>query len=793
LNPKSDIDLLFIFNEVQKNDPITRSVLHTLWDLRFEVGYSTRSISDCVQAGQEDVESLTAMLESRYLVGDTSLHDQYREAMTAQFTGRKAKSFVQQKISERVQRTTRYSVQLQEPNIKENPGGLRDSHTMGWLLMARRNKRAPKGLLEEHLLSQRAYQSFIDALNYVLRVRNELHFQTEMKRDVLEHDLQPQIAKGLGYTDTKYEMGVEQFMRDYYGHARTIDQLTNLVCEKLGNTSVADKALDLIVRRPLDDGAILSHKQIQLPKRRRAFFEQDPYRLLTLFLDAQHFGARINHTAQQAIRDNLHLIDDEFRSSPKAARTFFEILRSPADVAITLRRMHDLGVLDAYIPEFGGLSCLVQYNLYHVYSADEHTLVTIRNLENLGLNPALPPDLKPFRRLYNEVSHRELLYIALLMHDVGKARRGKDHSVEGAEMSRTFLERIGLPEPHIQSVVFLVKHHLNMSHISQRRDIGDDEMIADFAKQFRSQDDLRMLCLLTYADLSGVTKTAWSTWKGQLLWELFVKTFNNLTGSAETSEQEVLLEQIIPQMVQELGGRYPVETIENHLRSLPIRYAQTVRGDKAAAHLRLIEQLKKIQVSTSFTESREFSEVTICTNDFPYRLSQICGVLATNDLNIISAQAYTRKDGIVIDTFQVTYPDGVTGLDTKRRSQIQRQLEKVFGGRTKIRELFEKHKARWSRKRLPTRTSQTELSIDNQISDQFTVIDVFAHDEVGLLYRITDGLSDLNLDISTARISTQADRVIDSFYVQHKEFGKISDPDALTWIRAKLLEKLADK
>jgi [protein-PII] uridylyltransferase len=318
-------------------------------------------------------------------------------------------------------------------------------------------------------------------------------------------------------------------------------------------------------------------------------------------------------------------------------------------------------------------------------------------------------------------------------------------------------------------------------------------MIADFARQFRSKDDLRMLCLLTYADLSGVTKTAWSTWKSQLLWELFVKTFNSLTGSGETSEQEVVLEQAIPQMLQELDGRFPAEAIENHLRSLPIRYAQTVSGDETAAHLGLIEQIEKTQVSTSFTESGAFSEVTICTKDFPYRLSQICGVLAANDLNIFSAQAYTREDGIVIDTFQVTNPDGVTEIDTKRRSRIQSQLEKVFGGTTEIRELFENHRARWSRKRLPTRKTQTKLSIDNQISDQFTVIDVFAHDEVGLLYRITDGLSDLNLDISTARISTQADRVIDSFYVQHKEFGKISDPDALTLIRAKLLEKLADK
>jgi [protein-PII] uridylyltransferase len=792
LNPRSDIDLLFLFDIVQKSDPLTRSVLHTLWDLRFEVGYSTRSISDCVQAGQEDVESLTAMLESRFLAGDTDLHDRFRATMVNQFTGRKARSFVQSKIRERVRRTSHSSVQLQEPNLKENPGGLRDAHSAGWILMAKRNKRAPEGFLEEHLLSKRAYVNYIEAVSYILRVRNELHFHTGKKHDALEHDLQPQIAEGLGYEDTDHEMGVERFMRDYYTNARTIHQMTDLMCEKLGTTSVANKALDLIVRRSLDDGAILSHTQIQLPQRRSKFFDQDPHRLLSLFLDAQRFGARISHATQQAIRDHLHLIDDELRASPRAARIFLEILRSPADVAITLRRMHDLGVLGTYIPEFGGLTCLVQYNLYHIYSADEHTLVTIRNLEELSRSPNVSPDLRPFRRLFNDLSRRELLYIALLMHDVGKARRGKDHSVEGAAMSRTFLERIGLPENQIESVELLVRLHLSMSHISQRRDMSDEEMINEFARQFKSVDDLRMLCLLTYADLSGVTKTAWSAWKGQLLWELFVKTFNVVSGEDDGNDQELALDEALPKILEELDGRHKPKDVEAHVRSLPLRYAQTVSGDEVGSHMDLIAKLDGSNVAASFTDSGAFSEVTICTRDLPYRLSQICGVLATNDLNIFSAQAYTRTDGIVIDTFQVTCPDGASKVESRKRARVRSQLAKVLGGATEIRELFEKHQARWSRRRRTTQVVPTEVNVDNDISDQFTVIDVFARDGVGLLYRITEALSDFNLDISTARISTQADRAIDAFYVRHKVSGKVHESDELSEIRAKLLEKLAD-
>jgi [protein-PII] uridylyltransferase len=791
-SPGSDIDLLFLYGRVKEGDPVTRAILHTLWDLRFEVGYSTRNISDCVTAGQEDVESLTAMLESRLVAGDGPLYKSYRNTIESRFTGRRARAFVQQKIREREQRHQRtgFSVQMQEPNLKENRGGLRDTHTVGWLLKARRNKVAPEGLLEERLLNRRSYNAYVESLDFLLRIRSQLHFQTKKKHDVLDYDLQPDVALAMGYEDVGEELGVERFMRDYYLHARTINHLSDLVCERLKAQPSVNRAVDLIVRRELDDGAFLSHTRIQLPKRRKSFFEDDPHRLLSLFLDAQRFGAHINEAAQQGIKDNLHLIDDDFRKSPKASKFFLDILRAQAGVAPTLRQMHELGVLGAYIPVFGGLTCLVQYNLYHIYTADEHTLVALENLEKLRSGD-LPQDLRPLSRVFREIPRPELLYLALLLHDAGKAARGKDHSIVGAQMARDLLARLGLPEAHITIVEKLVLKHLNMSHISQRRDLGDESMIQEFASEFEDPDTLRMLYLLTYADLSAVTRTAWTAWKGHLLWELFVKSFHYLTGQA--GEEETQKEQeIIESLVNRLTDRFDDVLIRTHLDGLPSRYSETSSEEEIARHLEMIEEINDSTGAVRFTRSGLFTEVIVSTRDHPYRLSQICGVLATNDLSVFSAQAYTRADGVVLDTFQVTAPDGSADVDETRKKRFHKQLIEVLDEKTPISDLFDRHRARWSRRRQPAIQLDVEIRIENDVSDEHTVIDVFAPDETGLLYRITRALSDLDLDIATARIGTQADRAVDAFYVRHKVHGKILDPDPLKSLQAQLLQKLAD-
>lgn len=397
------------------------------------------------------------------------------------------------------------------------------------MLKARRGLKAPEGLLEDHILTRRNHKLYVDAIDFLLRTRNALHFHTQKPLDVLEHDLQPIVAKNLGYADVDGELGVEHFMRDYYIHARNIKHISDLISERLKGQSSADRAVGLLIRRELDDGSVLYPTHIGLPKVRRNFFVDDPTRLLSLFLNSQRFGVPLNETAQQAIKDHLPLIDDTFRTLPKSARNFLSIIQGQAGIGTTLRIMHELDVLGAYVPEFGSLTCLVQYNRYHIYTADEHTLVAIENLERLSRATTLPDHLRHLKRVFNEIPRKQLLYLGLLMHDVGKSARDNDHSTTGAKMTRRFLERLNLPEDQIETVVFLVQYHLNMSDIAQRRDLSDQALIADFASLFDHPDLLRMLYVLTYADLSAVTRTAWTTWKSHLLRELYEKTFEVIT------------------------------------------------------------------------------------------------------------------------------------------------------------------------------------------------------------------------------------------------------------------------
>jgi [protein-PII] uridylyltransferase len=788
LNPKSDIDLLFLFEKkVDEGDPVTRLILHTLWDLHFEVGYSTRTLSDCMAAAQEDTDSLTSMLEARYLAGNEGLAQRLERALAKRYFGRKARGFINSKVAERIRRHSRagFSVQLIEPNIKESPGGLRDTHAVGWFLKARRGLKAPEGLLEDHILTRRNYKLYVDALDFLLRTRNALHFHTQKSLDVLEHDLQSIVAKSLGYADREGELGVEHFMRDYYFHARNIKHISDLTCERFKGQSSANRAVGLLTRRDLDDGAVLYPTHIGLPKVRRTFFLDDPIRILNLFLNAQRFGVPLNETAQQSIKDHLALIDDPFRSSIAVCGIFLKILRGKAGIASTLRMMHELDVLGAYIPEFGSLTCLVQYNRYHIYTADEHTLVAIENLERLSRGNNLPDDLGHLKRVFNEIPRKQLLYLGLLMHDVGKSARGDDHSSTGATMTGAFLKRINLPQDQMDDVVFLVQYHLYMPDISQRRDLSDPTLIADFASLFSHPDQLRMLYVLSYADLSAVTRTAWTAWKAHLLRELYEKAFDAMT--LKVAQPEGAAREDIQDLMAEMDDQFSFKQLTEHLSNMPPRYPSQTSAQEVTEHMRLIENLGKELAGISVSRSGLFTEIIICTNDKPYRLSEICGVLATYDINIFSAQAHTRRDGIIIDIFQVIGPEDDPEIGANMQKKIRDALVEILQGGLQIEELIDRYQQRWSRKRQPAIPIPTEVTFDNDASEQYTILDVSAQDGIGLLYKLTRTLSELGLDIYTARIGTQADRAVDAFYVR-KTGKKITEQEEMIQIMEKLAE-----
>ncbi|MBI2950651.1 HD domain-containing protein, partial [bacterium] len=439
--------------------------------------------------------------------------------------------------------------------------------------------------------------------------------------------------------------------------------------------------------------------------------------------------------------------------------------------------------------------------------ADEHTLLAIENLERLqdGREEADAP----LRQVAGEVLRWDLLTLAVLLHDVGKSARTDDHARIGADMARAFLGRVGMPEDERRTVLFLVENHLLMSHIAQRRDLDDPTLISDFARQVRDAeqwpgsrpngsdrlggltgalggvDRLRMLYLLTYADLSAVTRTAWTAWKSHLLYDLYHKTFADLT---QTRRDDGAARHIVRTLTPVFGE----EAVTGHLRGLPERYAVATNPQEVGVHLSLIRALKGRPVALSFRIGKLFSEITVCTVDKPYRLSEICGVLSVNGINIFSAQAYTRSDGVVLDIFQVTDLDGRPDIDKDQQARIHDILTAVFDGRENVALLFENRAQRWSRRRRPAFLQPPRVVFENDVSEKYTIIDVFAQDAVGLLYKITRTLSELDLDIYTARVGTQGDKAVDAFYVTRRSGDKIRDAETLKRIEERLIQAVGN-
>ncbi|MEW6750086.1 MAG: [protein-PII] uridylyltransferase [Candidatus Latescibacterota bacterium] len=781
--PCSDVDLLFLFAGEADRDPrLIAGVLHPLWDLRFDVGHGSRTVAEAVALARDDMESCTAMMDSRFLAGDRPLYD----AFVARFYRRLPRDLVGKLHQWRASRVRRgASVQLLEPNLKESPGGLRDIQVLEWALKVRAGQPDAAALWPTCLAAEDV-QALAEGRSFLWRVRHALHFSTGRKRDVLEHDLKPGIAHGLGYQDRGQELAVESFMHDYYLHARAVHHLVELAFRRLAGAGGARRSLGL------EPGVLAVDGEIVL-SRGAAHFAEDPVCLLRLFEVAQARGLVLSEETQRTVRASLPLIDDGVRSSPQARDVLLRITGRREGVAATLRAMHDLGVLGAYLPEFGAATCLVQYDIYHIYTVDEHTLVAIDNLESLA---AAGPESR-LRQVLEECPRRDLLYLAVLLHDVGKSRR-QDHITCGVEMARGLAARVGLEESEAEMLVFLVRHHQEMVILSQRRDLDDYRLIAGFAARFPSMEWLRALYLLSYADLSAVSPDAWSEWQDALLFELYHKTAEQLESGIKTLEERQVGRRRLDEHLRAVAGRWPparVLAFQEHVEQLPPRYLAAYEREEIEHHLHLVEGLTPERLYVAeFVARPAYCEVLICTRDQRQLLAKICGALAVNDLNILRADVNTRDDEVVLDIFQVTDVDGSPSLPEWKQERVRARLEEVIALRRKASELLSRYSVHWERRKRHRRplVRPPHVEVENQASDRYTVIDVECEDDVGLLYRITHCLSELGLDIHMAIVNTVASRARDAFYVVDEGGEKIVNYQVLEEIRQALLARLGE-
>ena len=770
----SDVDLLFLHRG--KSNPyvetLTEAISHRLWDARLVLGGAVRTPAECIRLGRADLPTLTSYLDARFLIGDTGLYADLMRRVHKEIHG-DPRAFVEAKLAEQRERHERYgeSAYLLQPNVRESVGGLRDYQTALWVARATQWEVRRFEHLQLHgFIDAEELGLLADALDFLWRLRNELH-RPGRKDDRLHFEAQARLAVQLGFPGGEHELPIEQLMKVYYRSARTVERVSE---------RARDHALALVGRRgrrsqatrPVEDGFAIAGGRLEIP--RAELLEERPARVLAAFAVAQQHDVPLSARAERLIRQHVPLLDDAFRKDPESARLLLRILRGDGRVYRTLVQMNDLGVLGAMLPEFAHLVGLWQQDHYHTFTVDVHSLFLVEQLRRLRKG-RFADELPLATELVREVADPALLFLACVLHDIGKGRGG-GHSARGAALVPELGRRLGLDDDAIDDLRFLVLHHLTMSSMAERRDVHDSRTILNLANIVGSRARLRNLYLTTVADVRSVSPEAWTTWKGGLLGALYRNTAEWLeTGASDAAAPGFFLQRTMERVARVeaeaterlAAAGVPREEAESFLASMPRRYLLLHGSSEIAEHveaaLAYAESGKPASVSLFRPESGEqpFFGLVVTAPDRPGLLALMTGVLLASGRDILGAQIYTTRTGLAVQIYEVAPFEGRGLEEEAERERLERRLVAVLEGRQDIDELIAG--------RLPqpgaARAQPPDVRITNADSDFYTIIDVAATDRPGLLHDITRALSDAGIDVFMSRVSTRARRVNDSFYV----------------------------
>ncbi len=799
LNPHSDIDLLFLYP--RRISPfvqaVTEELQHTLWDAGIEPGHAARSLADCIRLAESDMRVRTSLLDARFLCGDFALFQEFGKKVEPRLVKTGIQRFIREKLEENRARHAQYggSVYLLEPEVKEGEGGLRDIQTARWIARAKLKAKDLEALALGGIVGTTDIANLKESQDFLLRVRNELHFATGKHQDQLTFEQQENVSAALGFEGEEGLRGVEVFMRTYYLHAAQISRLSNLIIHRVTDCDKPRFTTSYVFGRTLREGIRLSKGHLTVTK--PEVLRNSPDNLLRIFDDAQKYNCQLTHETRELIRQNLALIDDEFRRSAEANTPFFSILKWKESVYETLAEMHRSGVLGAFIPEFGRLLCMVLHDAYHIYTVDQHSLHLIKEIERLR-GGEYAASLPLLTQLGREAEKIELLYLGMMFHDIGKGFGG-GHSEIGARMVRPIARRMRLNADDGALVEFLVRHHLLMTHTAFRRDLEDQKTIFDFAKVMGNVNNLKMLYLLTFADVKAVGPEVWNPWKASLLGELYVKTLNLLEEAekGEFQHQDVrsVLRRVQARVRRELIKDYSDEKIDKFLETMPERYFLSTPEDDIVSHFELMERFrgKKAELSVSHFPERDCTSVVICCQDRPGLFASITGVFTALQLDILNARIFTASDGRILDVFRISHHGrSEIVMREQKWAKFRVALDGVLDGKIDVVDLVGSSKpSQFSTKRAPK--VSTVVNIDNDASDDFTIIEIFAEDRIGVLFAITHGLHRLGLLIHVAKISTNVDQVADVFYVTDRNGDKITHAGAVETVREFLRQNLAPR
>ncbi len=791
--PQSDVDLLFL--TAHKLTPwaesVIESMLYILWDLRLKVGHAARSVADCLRLGQEDFTIRTALLEHRYLAGEATMAEKLDTRLWKDLFMGTEREFIEAKLEERDARHERQGGQryMVEPNVKEGKGGLRDLQSLFWIAKYLYHVQEPAQLVNVGLFTEDEYSIFHKAENFLWAVRCHLHLATKRPNDQLTFDLQVEVASRMGYADTSGRRAVEHFMQDYFRQATAVGDLTRIMLTKLEKMHMKPEALlqRLFRRQPkVGKGYKVVNGRIAIVD--DADFLSNRLNLLKLFEEGLRTGLLIHPDAMRLVTANLHLIDDDFRNDPEAQKLFLDLLLKHGNPERALRRMNELNVLAAFIPEFEPIVAMMQFNMYHHYTVDEHTIQCISNLAEIERGELIE-ELPIASSILKEGINRRVIYVALLLHDIGKGR-DMDHSILGAQIVRTVAPRLGLKPKEVDTVEWLVRYHLLMSDTAQKRDIADPRTVRDFAKAVQTVERLDLLCVLTVCDIRGVGPDTWNNWKASLLRALYRQTRRAMEGGLEELNREQRGSDAKRNLRQELTDWSEADL----RREVKRHYPPYWQGLHVTAHVVFAQLLRDIQddeiaIDLHLDEDRDATRACFALADHPGIFSRLAGALALVGANVVDARTYTSKDGYATAAFWIQDADGHP-FEAARLPRLKQMIQKTLMGEVIARDAIrdrDKIKKRERAFRVPT-----HITFDNEGSEIYTIIEIDTRDRPGLLYDLTRTLANNHVYINSAVIATYGEQVVDTFYVKDMfglKFHAQSKRDAL---EAKLQKAIAE-
>lgn len=777
LAPYSDIDLLLLYSPSNKNElsPLAEQILYPLWDLGLDVSCSSRSIDECLKMARSDVQVKTGLIDGRYLDGEYEFFRNLYGLFTKKVLHCRVQKFAGALARDIHPRRQKYEdpAYVLEPNIKEGEGGLRDFQVGRWIIRAKyKTDRWDSILFPDH-------SRMLDkSIQFLWAIRNHLHLLSERRQDNLTFELQEKIAPLLGFP--KGTKGVEEMMRQYHLSARGISNFFHDILDRaLFEPSAFRKIIFFFQRKRIDENFEIAHGELHLLD--PVAFKKDPSQLMTLFQHCQAYQAKVDFRTEEAVMEALPFIDDRFRASQKVNQAFLSVLRRGKGADALLMKMHQLGFLSRYIPEFSDVEGKVHYDLYHVHPVDIHSILAVEELGRLR-DGYYQKDYPLLTSLIREIEKPDILFLTTLLHDIGKGREG-DHALIGAEMTKQVGERMGLTSEEKELMEFLISRHLFMLETAFRRDLHDEQAILRFANETGNPVRLKMLYLLTFADIKAVGPEAWTSWKNSLLMELFLKT-SHFFEKGEEPQAFLKRGETIAQLWQSL----PRETLSHYAEHLPDRYLSTYSSGEISCHIKMAQSLDKEVLLVGWSPEEEVrARVTICTKDRYGLFSKIAGSMFLNRLNILEAQVHTWGNGVALDTFYVEDP---TGEIERRLQQFKKDLKEILSGKISLKLLLsQREESGWIQKKVIPKVPG-EAKVNNRDSDFYTIIEITGEDRLGVLYEITQALTDCGCDIHFARISTLGNRVVDVFYVQDEWGEKIVEPEKANHLKQLLLNRL---